>query len=144
MGIFLVFWSIFISKVPIHSAGHSFGSAKSQLFFGTRNPARAARDTTVRPSRPPSKDGNSGPRKRPARAYGTVKANAEKSANGTIGKASAHDLLRPKNRVMNITKNTGISVPQMAWPKETRSTIRLKKAVQSCPCACSAAVIASR
>ena len=28
--------------LPIHSLGHSFGSAKSQVFFGTRKPKRAA------------------------------------------------------------------------------------------------------
>jgi len=60
--------SSFISMLPIHSAGHSPGGAKSQLVFGTRKPARAASDTTPRPMSAPMSDGNSGPRKTPASA----------------------------------------------------------------------------
>jgi hypothetical protein len=48
--------------LPIHSAGHSFGLAKSQLFLGTRKPTFAATETMPRPISAPSRDGNSGPR----------------------------------------------------------------------------------
>lgn len=73
-----------------------------------------------------------------------MKANAAKSANGTAGSASAHERLRPKKRVMNSTRITGISVPAIAWPSATRSTTRSKKSAQVWPCAASACVIDSR
>ena len=45
---------------------------------------------------------------------------------------------------MKNTRNAGISVPAMAWPSATRSTMRLKKSAQVWPCAASACVIDSR
>ena len=50
----------------------------------------------------------------------------------------------PKKRVMNMTRNSGISVPQMAWMMATCDTTTWKKSAHVWPCACSACVIASR
>ncbi|MNG41642.1 hypothetical protein D3C84_1309680 [compost metagenome] len=60
--------SSFISTLPSHSLGHSLAGAKSQCFFGTRKPKWAAVQTMARPTKPPSREGNSGPRNTPVAA----------------------------------------------------------------------------
>src|SRR5690606_19433076 len=60
--------SSFIPTLPSRSLGHSLASAKSHGCLGTRKPLRAAKVTMARPIRPPSSEGNSGPRKMPVKA----------------------------------------------------------------------------
>ena len=127
--------------LPIHSLGHSFGSAKSQLFFGTRKPKRAALVTMARPTRPPSSEGNSGPRKTPVKAYGTVKATPAKSAKGSTSRPAFQLFSRPKKRVSIITMISGITVPTMAWMIATLPVITCRKTSQLEPLAASCAPI---
>lgn len=76
------------SMRPIHARSQSRRGAKSQTSRGTNQPRRAAATTTARPKAPPINDGNSGPSSTAQARYGTVKANAEKSAKGHAAKPS--------------------------------------------------------
>ncbi|MCY1554264.1 hypothetical protein D9M68_908270 [compost metagenome] len=116
--------SSFISIAPIHSAGQSFASAKSQVSFGSRKPAFAAGMTIARPTSAPMIEGNSGPRNTPAAMYGTTKQIPVKMANGATAKPSFQDWFLPKKRVMTITMISGMRIPIRPWVIATRENIR--------------------
>ena len=127
-----MFWSIFISK-GAHPFGRPLlrlGEVPTLLRHQEPGPRRGYHGKAEQTSR---RDGNSGLKSGQPGRHRTVKANhAEKSANGTIGKASAHDLLRPKNRVMNITRTRGSACRR--WHGQRRRARRSRlKAVQSLP-----------
>ena len=101
--------------------------------MGSRNFLFAAIVTIVKPIKPPIIEGNSGPINIPASKYGIVKLNAAKIQNLNMESPSVQDLFVPKNLVIIITSNNGISVPQIACIIATSATIILKKDSQEEP-----------
>ena len=129
-----LWWATSVTSTePVHSPGQVSLRSKSQAScgFGTRKPARAANTTMIRPTMLPVSDGNSGPKKYPASRYGMVIARAENRANGHTCRPSAMVRLRPKNRVMNATRISGMSVPAIAWRIATFRPMAARNVVHS-------------
>ncbi len=117
-----------ISTPPVQSASHSARGGNSHGSpLGTSQPRLATGTTMARPINAPSNDGNSGPRNPATSTYGTVSANEANNANGHTANPSQADLFLPKNRVMNTTSNSGISVPTMACSSATLNPTKARK-----------------
>ena len=117
-----------ISTPPIHPASHSARGGKSHGSpLGMSQPRLATVTTMAKPINAPSSDGNSGPRNLATSTYGTVSANEANNANGHTANPSRADLFLPKNRVMNTTSSSGISVPTMACSSATLNPTKARK-----------------
>ena len=62
--------------LPIQFGAQRSRAGKSHVSLGMRKPLLEVNMTSDRPIRPPSRDGNSGPRIAATRTYGTVMAKA--------------------------------------------------------------------
>ncbi len=104
-----------------------------QVSRRVNRPILAAGTTMAMPTRAPTREGNSAPRRTPVSPYGMVKARPVKRAKGVIASPSFQLLLRPKKRVSIITIIRGIKVPTMAWPIATSEVMSCRNISQLDP-----------
>ena len=96
-------------------ASHSLRGSKSQVFFGQRKPARAAKITMASVTIAPIRDGNSGPKKKASARNTTSNTTAVNSAKGRAAKASLPDLFLPNILHMTNTPKNTMNSAQVAW-----------------------------
>src|SRR5699024_6010452 len=101
-------------SVPSQSLSQLARGGKSKVSFGIKKPRFAAGRTIINPIKPPTNDGNSGPKYLATKKYGMVKLRPAKIANGQTFNPSTKERLAPKNRVKKPLKINGIKKPTSA------------------------------